>query len=137
MIAWVSIPKRAWIASSRREARAPKRLHTHRTFESEQVELNEKAQKRRRAVLLQSPLTDSNRRPPLYEEGLWVKRFCIAWSWWSGWLVVLSGAHLSIASCWLEDQVGWEPRFRWRISLRAVRRPGGSWRLPERRVGRG
>src|SRR5437879_1094426 len=23
-----------------------------------------------------------------------------------------------------EDQVGWEPRFRWRISLRAVRRPG-------------
>jgi hypothetical protein len=68
------------------------------------------------AGLLRSPLTDSNRRPPLYEEGPWVKRLCIAWSWWLVWLLVLSSAHLSIASSAGEDQVGWEPRFRWRIS---------------------
>src|SRR5713101_8009109 len=27
------------------------------------------------------PSTDSKRRPPLYEEGPWVKWLCIAWSW--------------------------------------------------------
>jgi hypothetical protein len=48
-----------------------------------------------------SPLTDSNRRPPLYEEGRCVKLVCscIAQSgrcWWRLW--VASGAHLSIAS---------------------------------------
>jgi len=36
-------------------------LHTHRTLGQEQVLLNEKAKKPRRAALLQSPLTDSNR----------------------------------------------------------------------------
>src|SRR5512133_3419851 len=56
-----------------------------------------------------SPLTDSNRRPPLYEEGA-----CVKWSvvgiaqsgrasWWS----VVSGAHLSIASSW-GGQGRWE-----------------------------
>jgi hypothetical protein len=40
-----------------------KQLHTHRTVDEEQVALNEKAP---RAALLQSPLTDSNRRPPPY-----------------------------------------------------------------------
>jgi hypothetical protein len=41
---------------------AHKGLHTHRTFDDEQVDLNEKC---RSAALLQSPLTDSNRRPLL------------------------------------------------------------------------
>src|SRR5919198_6309922 len=45
------------------EAESPFELHTHRTFDKQQVLLNEK---RRRAALLQSPLPDSNRRPPPY-----------------------------------------------------------------------
>src|SRR3954451_17434745 len=73
---------------------------------------------------LQSPLTDSNRRPPLYEEGpcvnwvgLWIARSGRALR--SG---GVSWAHLSIASWW-EDKADWSS-LRWRISLRAVRRPG-------------
>jgi hypothetical protein len=42
-----------------------KRLHTHCTIDDVQVDLNAKP---RRAALLQSPLTDSNRRPPPYHE---------------------------------------------------------------------
>src|SRR5512133_2379218 len=38
-------------------------LHTHRTLDIEEIVLN---RKRRRAALLQSPLPDSNRRPPPY-----------------------------------------------------------------------
>src|SRR4030095_11551492 len=72
------------------------------------------------------PLTDSNRRPPLCEGGPWVKRVCIAWLWRLVWLLVVSGAHLSIASWW-EDKADWSS-LRWRSSLRAVRRPGGRWR---------
>jgi ATP dependent DNA ligase domain len=94
--------------------------------------------KRRFAALLQSPLTGSNRRPPLYEEGPCVKLacWCIAqsgrarWRWW-----VASWAHLSIASWW-GDKADWGS-LRWRISLRTVRRPGGRWRLWERRAGCG
>ena len=52
-----------------------KGLHTYRTLEIVQVQLTEEAKKRRFAGLLQSTLTDSNRRPPLYEEGPWVKWF--------------------------------------------------------------
>src|SRR5207248_6215532 len=43
-----------------------KRLHTHRTLPNMQVELNAK---RESAAFLQSPLTDSNRRPPPYHGG--------------------------------------------------------------------
>src|SRR6266511_3103774 len=48
-----------------------KRLHTHCTLEIVQVPSTEK---RRYAALFQSPLPDSNRRPPLYEEGP-----CVNW----------------------------------------------------------
>ena len=59
---------------------------------------------------LLSPLTDSNRRPPLYEGGLAVKgAWCIGESGRAGELGLLSGALLSMASWW-EDQVGWEVR---------------------------
>src|SRR6266545_1186484 len=77
-----------------------------------------------------SPLTDSNRRPPLYEEGPCVKSSVVGIAqlgrvprWW-----VASGAHLSIASS----------RGRtWPMGVRSggasplgtVRRPGGRWRL--------
>src|SRR5581483_9790665 len=44
-----------------------KRLHTHRTHDEEQVVLNGKSP---RAGILQSPLTDSNRRPPPYHRRL-------------------------------------------------------------------
>jgi hypothetical protein len=69
----------------------------------------------------------------LYEEGPWVKRGgCIVQSWRAVRWWVARCAHLSIASCW-EDKADWSS-LRWRISLRTVRRPGGRWRLWERRV---
>src|SRR5436190_4449947 len=43
-----------------------KRLHTQRTLRSLQIDPNTN---QRRAALLQSPLTDSNRRPPPYHGG--------------------------------------------------------------------
>ena len=58
---------------------------------------------------MQSPLTDSNRRPPLYEEGPWVKvrRGAVPGLGGSGGVVVVSGCHLSIASS-REDKAGSE-----------------------------
>src|ERR1700757_4595467 len=96
-------------------------------------------QKRRLAGLLQSPLTDSNRGPPLYEEGPWgqVGFVGIVQSWRAGWWGGGGGwGPLSFASS--TGGQGWiGVSLRWRISLRAVRRPGGRWRLWERRVVRG
>src|SRR5215211_7061066 len=69
-----------------------------------------------------------------YEEGPcvnWVG-LCIARSGRASWWWVKSKAHLSIASS-REDKADWSS-LRWRSSLRAVRRPGGRWRLWERRV---
>jgi hypothetical protein len=73
----------------------------------------------------------------LYEEGPWVEERVgfvpqsgRVLGWWVG-----SWAHLSIASSRGDKADG--SSLRWRISLRAVRRPGGRWRLWERRVGRG
>src|SRR6266542_3846306 len=51
----------------------------------------------------------------------------------SGAAWVSSSAHLSIASS-AGGQGGWEARSGWRISFGAVKRPGGSWRLPEQRM---
>ena len=59
------------------------RLHIHRAFEVVQVEPN---RKRRPAALLQSPLTDSNRRPPPYHgrrEGVCLSRFSHSHAGWS------------------------------------------------------
>src|SRR5215207_6892022 len=57
-----------------------------------------------------SPLTDSNRRPPLYEEGRCGQvTAVVGWSWRACGLVVSTWAHLSIASWW-EDKAGWEAR---------------------------
>src|SRR5215211_636635 len=57
---------------------------------------------------------------------------CVAQSRRALSVVVASWARLSIASWW-EDKADWSS-LRWRISLRTVRRPGGRWRLWERRV---
>ena len=84
------------------------------------------------------PLPDSNRGPPLYEEGPCVKcsSSCSAESGRVCLVGLVSWAHLSIASSTGRTRpIG--VSLRWRISLRAVRRPGGRWRLWERRVVRG
>src|SRR4029450_13336018 len=82
----------------------------------------------------ESPLTDSNRRPPLYEEGPRVKRWLLHRP------VRAGGGRGELGSSLYrllrEDKADWSS-LRWRISLRAVRRPGGRWRLWERRVVRG
>jgi hypothetical protein len=68
-------------------------------------------------VLLRAPLTNSNRRPPLYEEGPLVKGrlSCVVQSGWVPRWWVSSWAHLSIASS-REDKADWSS-LRWRISL--------------------
>src|SRR6266511_1397849 len=113
---------RWWTLGGRRKTKRPSELTTESA--------PEQAEER-------SPLTDSNRRPPLYEEGPCVKSLVVgiaqsgrALLWW-----VASRAPLSIASS-REDQADWSS-LRWRSSLGTVRRPGGRWRLWERRVGRG
>src|SRR5512132_362462 len=74
---------------------------------------------------------------PLYEEGPCVN--CLVWCIAQSGRALRSGAvswaHLSIASS-REDKADWSS-LRWRSSLRTVRRPGGRWRLWERRVGDG
>src|SRR5215218_6633701 len=91
----------------------------------------------RELQVFSSPLTDSNRRPPLYEEGP-----CVNWSVRAspsqggcrggGWRAVL----ISLSPPGVEDMADGSS-LRWRISLGTVRRPGGRWRLWERRVGCG
>jgi hypothetical protein len=75
---------------------------------------------------LQSPLTDSNRRPPLYEEGPLVKGrlSCVVQSGWVPRWWVSSWAHLSIASS-REDKADWSS-LRWRISLKDRQAARGS-----------
>src|SRR6266571_1631239 len=94
--------------------------------------------KPRFAGLLQSPLPDSNRRPPLYEEGPCVNCVgCLYRPVRAGAVVV--GGELGSSLYRLlegEDKADWSS-LRWRSSLRTVRRPGGRWRLWERRVRRG
>src|SRR6266545_5952420 len=85
-----------------------------------------------------SPLTDSNRRPPLYEEGP-----CVKWRRFVHRPVRADagvvGGELGSSLYRLlegEDKADWSS-LRWRISLGTVRRPGGRWRLWERRAGCG
>jgi hypothetical protein len=88
------------------------------------------------AAALQSPLTDSNRRPPLYEEGPLVKGWCSYRPVMVG-VAVVGGEWCSSRYRLLgEDKADWSS-LRWRSSLGTVRRPGGRWRLWERRVGCG
>src|SRR6266700_2727464 len=108
-------------------------------FKTEQAarEALERAERQAKQEESGSPLTDSNRRPPLYEEGP-----CVNWSGCAspshggrcsgGWRVVL----ISLSPPRGEDKADWSS-LRWRSSLRTVRRPGGRWRLWERRVRRG
>ncbi len=85
----------------------------------------------------EAPLTDSNRRPPLYEEGPWVK---------CGLRVSPSQGGRRGGGCRAGLIFLSPPRRGTRLigvrsggasPLRTVRRPGGRWRLWERRVGRG
>jgi hypothetical protein len=79
---------------------------------------------------------------PLYEGGDgvkgWVRGLAVLGA--VGLAEVSSGAHLFIASSsWWDamTRLDGSVRFRWRNSVRVVRRPGGVRRLPERRVGWG
>src|SRR6266508_2577832 len=72
---------------------------------------NERTKEAAKQAKSRSPLTDSNRRPPLYEGGPGVKWWfpAIAQSGRSRRVRSASSAHLSIASS-REDQAGWEAR---------------------------
>jgi hypothetical protein len=103
---------------------------------SEDIDLSVDNGKAIEQVESESPLTDSNRRPLSMKKGR-RSRFgcaspshggCCAGGWRAG-LISLSPPRG-------EDKADWSS-LRWRISLRAVRRPGGRWRLSERRVRRG
>jgi hypothetical protein len=85
-----------------------------------------------------SPLTDSNRRPPLYEEG----RVCqlgrvVHRPVRAGAAVVGGELGSSLYRLLIKRTRPIGVSLRWRSSLGTVRRPGGRWRLWERRVGRG
>jgi hypothetical protein len=123
----VSRPHRRRLAAAV-DARWTAQLRSRRTSVNRRARL---------AATSLSPLTDSNVDPLSMKGGRGVK-----WRWWCiaqsgrvGW-VVSSGAHLSIASC-EEDQAGWEVRSGGASPYGTVRRPGGRWRLPERRAGCG
>jgi hypothetical protein len=85
--------------------------------------------------LIQSPSDGLERRPLSMKKGRESSGGRLRRPVRAGAVVVAGGeqAHLSIASWW-EEQADWSS-LRWRISLRTVRRPGGRWRLRERRVG--
>jgi hypothetical protein len=84
--------------------------HAYRTCTLRVLRVDPKGQ-RCFTALLQSPLTESNRGPLLYEGGPvgQVTVCCGVGSWWSRGMWVSSSAHLSIASWW-EDKAGWEAR---------------------------
>jgi hypothetical protein len=73
---------------------------------------------------------------PLYEEGPCVKLSVVGRRVRAGAAVVDVELDSSLYRLLWEDKADWSS-LRWRISLRAVRRPGGRWRLWERRVARG
>src|SRR5438093_11272472 len=115
---------RWWTLRGRRNQRPPPAGTTEPPAEQEET---------------RSPLTDSNRRPPLYEEGPcvnWV--VCVHRPVMADVVGVVAGERCSSLSRLLEGEDKADgSSLRWRISLGTVRRPGGRWRLWERRVRRG
>src|SRR5262249_295963 len=73
---------------------------------------------------------------PSYEEGLWRQVGVVHRPVMAGVGVVGVELGSSLYRLLGEEKADWSS-LRWRISLRAVRWPGGRWRLWERSVGRG